>query len=328
MKVLVFSHQHGLLPWAWRLKRDGHDLTTLVWSDRYEAAWDGRLPKITGSPKEKIAALQPLIDEAQRGELTVLTDSPRGQELFADAPQLFGIVQAASWPAPPKLGLLGWFDGESWSGERWIIPDWGLWPGGLGAQVMGGCVVVGGAHYPPVLNAFTDALKSVSFKGLVMVGLDWLEAANELVPTGCVAGWPALATHAYMCSLENLGDVLTGDSPQHHNKPYTTALPVSQLPYPVAGAPGPEPVSLAGLVSEAAKQCFFHDVQVRGNEVWTAGLNGLVCVVAASGGTLFTSQQKAMAVAQALPLREKQYRVDVGAAAHPMLSGLETLGYL
>ena len=26
MKILVFSHHHGLLPFAWRLKREGHEV--------------------------------------------------------------------------------------------------------------------------------------------------------------------------------------------------------------------------------------------------------------------------------------------------------------
>lgn len=329
MKYLVVSHQHGLLPWAFRLKREGHEVSTIVWSERYEAAWNGRLDKIaTGKPSEKVAALSKLVPAALAGELCVVTDSPRGMELFVGAPLLFGILDSQPWKRPPNLCLVGWFDGEGWHGRRWAVLDWGLWPGGLGAVVLGGCTLVAGERFPAVLEVFTDGLKGLAFKGLVAVGLDYFEAAKELVPTGFIAGWPALITHAWLTSQNGLGELLTGVPPKLDSKPFTVALPVTQPPYPVRGAPGPEPVSLAGLVREHAQHCYFHDIAVRGSEPWTAGLNGLIAVVAASGSSLYSAQQKVLTVAGVLPLPEKQLRPDVGMGANMMIAELERLEFL
>jgi hypothetical protein len=42
VKVLVASDQHYLLPFAWRLKREGVDVEVLVFKDRFESAWEGK----------------------------------------------------------------------------------------------------------------------------------------------------------------------------------------------------------------------------------------------------------------------------------------------
>jgi hypothetical protein len=301
-----------------------------VWSERYEKAWDGRLDKEpAGKPNAKAGPLEQLADVARVGELTVLTDSPRGMELFAGSPRLYGFVEPQPWQRPPALCLIGWFDGEGWSGRQWAVPDWGLWPGGLGAHVLGGVTLIAGTRFPPVLEAFTDGLKGLGFRGLVVVGLDYLEAARELIPTGFMAGWPSIFTHAWMESAGGqLCELLDGQPAMTAPRPFTVALPVTQPPYPVRGAPGPGSVSLAGLVKEQSIHCYFHDVMVEGAEIRTAGINGFVAVVAATGASLHSAQVKALGVAQSLPLPEKQFRMDVGGMVNAALGSLELLGYI
>lgn len=330
MKVLVLSHQHGLAPLAWRLKREGADVQFCVWSQKYEPTWGGRLVKSpTGKPNEKAAQLGELVQPAIDGELVVVTDSDRGMELFGGAKHLYGIVDSHQWPHLPALCVVGWFDGESWSGRRWCVPDWGLWPGGLGAQVMGGCTLIAGDTFPPVMEVFTDGLKGLGFKGLVTVGLDYLEAGRELVPTGFVAGWPSLVTTAWMSECTNLSTVLDGTTPPNlTDKPFVVALPVSMPPYPVRGAPGPSSVPLAGLTKDITQYCYFHDMEVKGNDVWTAGLNGLVAVVAAPGHSMYTAHRRALGAAVSLPLPDKQFRPDVGERVNMVLSSLEQLNYI
>lgn len=333
MKVLVISHTHSLLPLAWRMHREGHDVQTCVWNARYEAAWEGRLVKSpTGPPGVKREALAPQIAEAMAGELLVVTDSHKAQELFKGAPRLMGTAPSLPWSRPPQLCALAWFEGEHFQSRNplWWMPDWGLWPSGFGALIPGGGVLaIGGAPKPLDCLAPLEApLAQQQFTGLVLVGLDYLEAARELVPTGFVAGWPWLATHAWMEQLTELGGFLAGGAAVFNGKRYVCVLPVSQPPWPTKGAPGPAPVKLEGLTPEITKRCFWHDIQVVGSDVQTAGLDGLVAVAAGSGMTLGRAQARALEAALALPLPDKQMRPDVGSSAVGMLNALEELGYV
>lgn len=328
MKILVFSHHHGLLPYSWRLKREGHEVLTVVWNQRYARAWEGRLDKLTqGKPTAEGLAEE--IELAKAGELVVMTDSMKGQEMFSEARFLYGVPQQVPFPVPPRLCLGGWFDGTELRSPHWLVPDWGLWPGGLGiSSVLGGCTLLRTPRSLPIAEPVAAALTEQRYKGLVVVGLDYMEASRELVPIGFVAGWPFLFTHLFVSGLENLGTLLAGDPPESNGKPFEVAMPVSQPPWPIAGAPGPEPVRLDGLSNELARQCFFHDLTLKGAEPWTAGLDGLVAVVRGSGASLGSAQSRALAAASALPLPSKQFRVDVGARVPGMLMVLEELGYL
>lgn len=327
MRILVFSHHHGLLPFAWRLKREGHEVSTVVWNSRYGRAWEGRLDKlIQGKPTAE--ALEGEIADAAAGELVVLTDSMKGQEMFAGAKFLYGVPQQVPFPRPPRLCLGGWWNGVELQAPHWLVPDWGLWPGGLGYPTLGGCTLLRTPQMMALPEAVAHALSAQSYKGLVVVGLDYMEASRELIPTGFVAGFPFLFTHLFVSGLENLGALLAGDPPVTQGRAFEVALPVSQPPWPTAGAPGPEPVRLDGLSNEIARQCFFHDLTLKGAEPWTAGLDGLVAVVRGSGASWGSAQSRALAVAQALPLPMKQFRVDIGCGVPGMLVGLEELGYL
>ena len=327
MKVLVFSHHHGLLPFAYRLKREGHEVSTVVWNARYNRAWEGRLEKLTTS-KPTTESLSTQIEMARDGELVVVTDSLKGQEMFAEAKALFGVPSQVPFQRPPTLCVGGWFAGGDLLAPHWLVPDWGLWPGGLGPTVLGGCTLLRTPQTLTLPSQLTETLEHQGYRGLLVVGLDYLEASRELVPVGFVAGWPFLFTHLFVSGLGNLGNLLSGESPTSHTVTFEVSLPVSQPPWPIPGAPGPEPVQLTGLSNDVARQCFFHDLAVKGSEVWTAGLDGLVAVARGSGASLASAQSKALAVANALPLPQKQFRVDVGWRVPQILIGLETLGYL
>jgi hypothetical protein len=325
--ILVFSHHHGLLPFSWRLKREEHNVKTVVWNQRYNRAWEGRLDKLLTS-KPTVENLTNEIEAAKAGELVVITDSLRGQEMFKDAASLYGVPKQVPFSHPPSLLLGGWFAGGTLSAPHWLVPDWGLWPGGLGPTVLGGCTLLRTPRTLQLPEELTSALQAQAYSGLLVVGLDYREASRELVPIGFLAGWPFLFTHLFISGLQNLGNVLAGESPQTQGTAFEVALPVSQPPWPIPGAPGPEPVQLTGLSNEVARQCFFHDLALKGSEVWTAGLDGLVAVARGSGASLASAQSKALAVAHALPLQQKQFRVDVGCRVPSVLVGLEELGYL
>lgn len=327
MKILVFSHHHGLLPFAYRLKREGHDVGVVVWNNRYSRAWEGRLDKLLqGKPTAE--ALGPQIEEARSGGLVVVTDSLKGQEMFAGSKYLYGVPGQVPWPTPPALCLGGWFAAGELLGAHWLVPDWGLWPGGLGASVLGACTLLRTPRTLELPSELAEALEKQAYRGLLVVGLNWREATRELVPTGFLAGWPFLFTHLFVSGLQNLGNLLAGEAPSCSATAFEVALPVTQPPWPIPGAPGPQPVQLGGLSNELARQCFFHDLALKGSEVWTAGLDGLVAVARGSGASLGSAQGRVLGVAQALPVPQKQFRVDAGARVPSVLVGLEELGFL
>ena len=332
MKILVFSHHHGLLPFAYRLKRENHEVTTVVWNARYAKAWEGRLEKLNGKPTPESLANE--IEAARSGDLVVMTDSLKGQELFKEAKFLYGVPQQVPFASPPSLCLSGWFMDGQLLNAHWVVPDWGLWPGGLGPTVLGGSTLIRTPRTLQVPQALVDALTGQGFRGLLVIGLDYVEASRELVPTGFLAGWPFLFTHLFVSSLANLGNLLAGEVPELTSiggravPTFEVALPVSQPPWPIPGAPGPQPVQLTGLSNEVARQCFFHDLALNGSEVWTAGLDGLVAVARGSGNSLARAQSQALAVAHALPLPQKQFRIDVGGRVPQVLIGLEELSFL
>ena len=330
MKYLALSHHHGLHSAAYRLLREGHEVQVASWTQRFKSAWQGRLDHLDAgeSKGDRAAAMKLVSEEAAGGELTVLSDFPLWTELLGNTQSwLFGAGHVLPWPKPPALGIVAWFDGEQWQAPMWAVCDWGAWPGGLGAPVLGGVTLVQGTRFPGVLDGLHDPFKASGWKGLVLVGLDYLEAAKELVPTGFQAGWPPLVTDAWLALVGNFGGVLRGEPPQVAPTTYTVALPVTQPPWPVERAPGPAPVSLAGLTSDVAKRCFFHDIQLRGGEVWTAGLDGMVAVAVGESRVSERARSMALAVAGALPLPQKQFRPDVGGSVPTALAGLEQLGY-
>lgn len=326
MKILVFSHHHGLLPFAHRLKREGHEVEVVVWNNRYARAWEGKLDKLTqGKPTAELLA--PQLEQAHAGELVVVTDSMKGQEMFAGSKLLYGVPQTIPFPKPPSLCLGGWFRDRQLFSPRWLVPDWGLWPGGLGASVLGGCTAIPTPVAPALPDTLSDTLQQQNYTGMLVVGYDYRQASNELVPIGFAAGWPFLFTHLFLSQLQNFGDLLAGGVPTSNEVAFEVALPVSQPPWPIQGAPGAEPQPLMGLSNDIARQCFFHDLALKGPEVWTAGLDGLVAVARGAGASLGAAQMRALEVAQALPLAQKQFRVDVGGKVGAVLIGLEYLGY-
>lgn len=328
MKVLVFSHHHHLLPFAWRLHREGVEVETAVWRDRYSRAWEGRLPKVL-PPKPTPEDLAPFVESALTGELVVVTDSQKGQEAFAGALHLYGMGPTQPFSRLPNLLYAGWFTGEDeLKAPHWLVPDWGLWPGGLGPAALGGCTLLKTPRNPSLSPEYAAILRGANFRGLVSVGMEYVEASGELAQVGFLAGWNFLFTHLFVSGLQNFAATLAGEEPILEEKNFVVGLPVSIPPYPIQNAPGAAQVRLEGVTNDLARQCFFHDFTMKGSELWTAGLDGLVAVVRGSGNSLAAAQGVALAVSTALPLPQKQFRLDVGGRVPTLLVGLERLGYL
>lgn len=347
VKFLVVTHQHHLLPFAWRLHKEGADVTTVVFADRYERAWDGLIPKaLTSRTKLEKEAKRiprdgdlpegspwgPLVEQARAGELHVLTDSRRAMELFAGCPNLFGIHEDKDAPrVPTMLALDAWFDGESFSLPHWVVQDWGAWQGGMGPAVLAGGTLVwqGPGFVGPLglLDTAKDLLKTASFKGMVSMGVAYDTVAGQWQPQALRVGWPFLHTHLLFSELPSLTLLFAG-SPDTLGleKRFVTALVVSQPPWPHLGNLTPARVPLEGLSSEDRGSLFFHDVLKDGEGLSTAGLDGLVAVARGAGNSPEAARLGALGVASRVVLPERQFRPDIGGQVGAALVGLEGMG--
>lgn len=337
MKILVISHRHYLLPFAWRLKREGHDVEVACWhaskstrqKGKWDHAWDGKfknfLPSNKHDHQESVARVR---EAAEEGQAFVVTDSREWARRFEGYERLVGVLEPEGERTSVKLG--SWFDGEQHEGVHLLVVDHGAQTGGLGPSASGGVTLVRQEGDPllfqHLLNLHTDRLKSAGFRGLVSVDVAFTQD-GRLESVGCEAGWPWLHTHAFAADQPALGDLVVGVArepvfPRRH----VVALPVSMPPWPLdCNLRAPE-VKIEGLDTEAVKHMFFHDMTFKDGEVWTAGLDGLVAVVRGSADRLELARRKALLLASKIELPEKQYRADVGGQTEQVLSAFEELG--
>jgi hypothetical protein len=334
-----------LLPFAWRLKKDGHEVDVLVRKGRFENCWGGKLPKILrGVQKgETGAELQALVEATVQAEAVVLTDSKAGMRAFNGYPRLWGIIPEESAIPFPPLSLGAWFDGAEWSGHHLIVEDKGLWPGGLGPHnVPGGLTLIRHTNIMPTgitaLETVGAELKARDFRGLVKVGLqlspeDPWTADSTIV--GFQAGWPFLHTHAFVADQEDFGSLFTG-APAALPSRFTVALPLSVPPWPLGGVRADRqcniPVAKVPIPRALidSGQVFFTDMEVKDGAAWTAGADGLVGVARGSAQGFELARLKAMRLAQVAvnELPDAQVRLDVGARVPAILAGLEEAGLL
>jgi len=341
MRVLVATFQHGLLPFAWRLKREGVEVEVLIRKEkRYGDVWEGRLPKFNipdkSTDKQLYSAIRDLIDEA---DLTVITDNRAVSKGLVGAKSLFPVLGGSPPPtALTRLWVGGWFTGETFLPPHLFIEDVGLWPGGLGPAVPAGGTLIQGTPLSPTLSApltdMTDDLKSRSFKGLARVAVGFTPQ-GAITALGWEAGWPFLHSHAFVSELPSLSDLLMGVATPPV-APYVVVMPVSVPPWPLkCNLSSTEtflPVAVngggPGIPREVLKSVFFHDIKVKDSGVEVAGTDGLVGVVRGAGGRLSLAQGRALAVAGSLELPERQYRQDVSRSVEGVLGVLEVQGLI
>ena len=69
MNYLVITHHHELMPFANRLKSQGHQVDVIVWRKRYEKAWNGRLTKTLRMSEGQVneESLSPWVQAANSG---------------------------------------------------------------------------------------------------------------------------------------------------------------------------------------------------------------------------------------------------------------------
>lgn len=343
---LLFSHYHGLVPLANRLSKEGRSVEVLAWNDRYSRAWAGKLkPVLSNEEKrkgasEQTAHLQKLLDW---GEVILVADSEHALRRFPTAKHRL-VTHSAEAPPPVRLG--GWFDGEQIVAPHLLVEDRGAWPGGMGPQVAGGMTLIRIAPDRTwFLDAFakaTDEAKSADHRGLVQV-------VGELGPEGAVRyervvmGFHGLHLHAFLAALgeeQLVGTILAGEAAPHFPRRVAVTLPVTVPPWPNGGAaqhesalvrfewPGREPEEAKALSQLAFGQVAWHDVRVdaKARRLFVAGLDGLVGVARGTGDSVLLARGRALELAGALVLPEKQYRPDVAGGVEEVLARLEAAG--
>jgi hypothetical protein len=177
-----------------------------------------------------------------------------------------------------------------------------------------------------LIPPFEDQLKAGSFKGLVNLGLGRDPQSGGLRLIQLRAGWPLLHLEAWLSSTERVGRVLTGEALPRPTAKYTVVLPVSIPPWPSPQGSAAV-VKIDGLTTPLQGWAFYYDMapNEQRQELWTAGLDGLVAIVRGEGRSFETARFHAVGMAQQIILPEKQYRPDAGLKVPVVLAQLERL---
>jgi len=333
VNILVLSRQHQLLPFAYRLKREGHDVNGAIYHSgsraRYEDAYTGIMElAFRRRDKDRQRKLQALQELAQEGKIVVLANDRRAMKEFTRAQYLFGRLPAEKHPqGTVRLGA--WFSGEEFQAPHLLIVDQTAAPGGLGAQADAALTMLRlphealETHFPQVLE-LRDELKSRGFRGLCQWGLTAQDQGLQLSGDS-VYGWPSLHTHAFLSDLEDFGAVLGGAEPVIPQR-YTMAVVVSQAPWPLLAHEALKPTEVSKLSNAEMARVFWHDAQAdqETRTMQTVGLDGQVAVVRGSGYSFELAQSRALQICHRLQFHNRQFRPDAGGEVRRSLALLES----
>lgn len=322
---LTLTLGHQLAPIAWRLHREGIESAFVPWRTRAERCWVAHtlpspvpLEQSRHEPRttQVRAALAPWLERAQAGDLTILWDTPQWGAIVQGAPSQWGTHPVGGALGPIRLGA--WYADGRMQAPHLLWVSQGAWPGGLGAAVEGGMTLVRPRTLPDpwkeLLEAAQAPAEAVQHQGLVQIGLGWQDGVWRA--TGAALGWHGLHVHAFLAALgeeAQLGKILAGDAPTFPHR-FAVVVPVSVPPWPVDGNVRPAEAQVQGLDEEAMGRVFWHDVAVdEGARVLkVAGVDGMVGVARGVGESRLLAQARAVGLAGAMQVPEKQFRGDVG----------------
>ncbi len=350
MKFLVISHTHHLLPFAYRLQTQGHDVVPIVVIPAFEAAWRGRIKPSPRTDKGRLVPefLEKLLQQAYTDGDTVITDDWKIQERFLEIDalkktpvRLFGVFQQHHTTEGAPMGQLrigAWCDGENLWGHHLLVVDRGAWDGGMGPATDGALTMIR-VDSPETIfmldqltDLMMDKLRPAGFRGLVQFNLNFRTGSGDPEVDGMTAGWPFLHTSAFVSEIEDFAGLLSTakadiETPQELlPKKFVTVLPMSRPPWPTRKARFRfEKVPVEGLTKEHMARVFWHDVPVdaEAGKLTTAGLDGLIGVARGAGDTSELARVLALEVALRISLPEKQFRSDAGSRVQALLAELE-----
>jgi len=332
MSFLVVSHEHALIPFAYRLKLQGSPTELVVCSERFEKAWEGKFDHILPAKEVSKSNLAPSLELTKAGEVITLSDNRKTSKMFEGVANFFGVTQMKEYPQPNSVLRLGaWFDGDAFQLPHLLICDMGAWPGGYGPAQLGGLTLVRlDSENDNLFHEFTSPIRELlrteyPFRGLVQVGLTEDQTGRPEIQ-GVQCGWPFLHSHAFVSELPSLATLLEsgeGELPRR----IVTVVPVSLPPWPLRAQVGKArpPVEIEGLTPKQLAQVFWHDVRLDPvkRKVSSGGLDGLLGVARGAAHTPELARSRALAVALSVRVPEKQVRPDAGALVPGVLAELE-----
>ena len=337
---LIISHTHHLLPWAWRLRKEGAQVELVVAVKKYHRAWKGLLAKEL-SPRGGRLTTKEFLEsdqwsgwkaQAEAGELIILTDWEQLSRELVGVPNLYdkrGVARTGEGLPPLYLGC--WVGPTGLAMPHLYVPDWGAWTGGGGPLVEGAGMLIRGAP-PNLLEEHIGPLFESGFRGLLRIGMQFDALTREFQVQSVEPGWPFLHVHLFFAKLDHLFELFFGD-PQAVTlpKPYVCGIPVTVPPWPLQGdmvkGKGSDVQVIEGLATEVRQNLFFHDMQKDGDKVTTADLDGLVGVAQGCGILPSGAKMRASRVAASILVPGKQWRADVGSRVEALVMGLEEIGW-
>jgi hypothetical protein len=317
LKYLVVGNKHRLHHVAsWLSGEVGQAEVGLasIKAPYQERAWEGILPRVKLPPR-RTETWEEWVAKWPEHEV-LITDS---HTLTRAGPLALGARPPTDGPTSP-LALGGWWDGETLQAPHWVIRDVGLWPGGLGPAELGGVTLVAGVRFP--LAALESHLPGLGgFRGLIALDLMWDAEEKGWRAGRLQAGWPFLHAQAFLWAQPSVAAVLEGKPSTL--PPYVVGVPACVPPYPYQADVKPRQLFIPG---GAGPHLVLFDAQRRGQELWTAGLDGLVALSCGKGHTLASARRSAL---EALPAaHELGARQDVGQLAEGVMVELERAGWL
>ncbi len=327
MRFLVLSRQHNLLPFAHRLRKEGHDVEAIVYKPgnraQYENAYAGVLEfTVHRGEKHRHEKIEGLKELAGQGECTVLTDDFRASRDFRGAQDIYCTIKSETPPRGP-LRFGAWFDGSEFVAPHLLVVDEGAFPGGMGARCEAGLTMVRLNAPLWATDGLADDLKSRGFRGLCQWGVEVTDAGVARDNTQLL-GWPSLHSHAFISELDDFGAILSG-AEVRLPQAFVVVVRITRppWPHPVMHSPGSHPIE--GLDDAQSGQVFWHDVAVdqESRTMATAGLDGMVGIARGAAASFELARAKALGIAQAVQFPEKQYRPDVGGNVRQAIALLE-----
>ena len=328
MKITVISNKHGLLPFAWRLKKEGAEVSTVVVKDRYEKAWAGLLEKDLVGRQKSQESWQGLSDSLRQDGSLVLCDSPKVVKTLSGYEGLYGIADGNT-DSPGGLIVAGWLHPSAGIlRPHYLLPDYGLQSGGQGPAVLSGAVL----YRPQSRDLFSskfvplEAMEQSGHKGLFYCFMKFNTVTTELELDHFWLGWHPILSQISLAE-EELLPLLDGkaDSPKPQ---YTIGVVVSVPPYPYECNLTSSVRPIQYPSSDLLKDVFFHDVTIEGNNINVAGTDGLVAIVRGTSSILEHARKLATLRSSALSTPEIQFRQDVGSRVSTPLAALEGMGLL
>lgn len=350
-KYLVLCGRNGLFPPAKQLRNEMHpegDVQVFTLARAYQSSWEGILDVQHAGWDETdgFKAWGKVGEEVMSGERTFITDSWLRRMLDAaqQVPFQFSTLNA-SRPEPYALAIGAWWDGESFSHHHWFLPDWGLFPGGLGAEVLAGGTLI---YHPELaeqepgrlLGTIAQDLIEKNFRGLVQAIVDRNGATERWEIQSWRGGWPELHTDLFLWQVGPLVVLLNGLPVTAPKKTFTVGTVVSQAPWPYR-AIDLDLVTKASKVDknrlrlkpvttsmppEAREHFRFYGMKLEEGRIMTDGVDGRFGVAIVASNLLSLARSQCVQVARTAHLPKQQYRTDVGSRVELFLLGLEKLG--